>query len=90
MTGCVRAAHPPQPMDARDIDREARAVWEVVAEAAGDRKGLPGIVARTYNLCRDLQRAAASGRVRFHVLMSVVDLFARVVRSSCALQGARV
>ncbi len=76
-------------MDARDLDREARAVWENVAEAAGDRRGLAGMVARTYGLCRDLQRIAGGGRVRFHTLMGVVDLLARVVRNSYGFHGAR-
>jgi hypothetical protein len=78
----LRAIQPIEPMDAREIDRESRAAWEAIAEECGERRGLAGIIARTYLVCRDLQKYAATGRVRRWMLLRVPALIAAAVDRS--------
>lgn len=72
----------PEPMDAREIDREARGIWENIAEEFGDRRGLAGVIARTYLLARDLQRFADGARVKRDTLLSVPKFLYNVLARS--------
>lgn len=70
------------PMDAREMDREVRAIWENIAEEYGDRRGMAGLIARTYMLGRAYQRYAAAGHVSTEVLLAVPRFLYNIIARS--------
>jgi hypothetical protein len=78
----------PGPMSAVEIDREARAIWENIAGETGSRRGLPGAIARTYLLARDIQRAIENGGMA-RTMWSLVRFFETVIARSFGMREPR-
>ena len=71
-------------MTAREIDREARRVWDgIVAETHTRRFSHAGKISRLYNVARDLQQAARDG-ASLRTLRAVVEFLNRVLNHSFA------
>ena len=71
----------PTPVDAREIDRCARAIWDNIAGETGSRRETAAKVARLYNVCRDIQRAREQGAMAA-TLWAIVKLIIAVVRGA--------
>jgi hypothetical protein len=86
-TGCIRVG--PMPLDARELDRHCRDVWDNIAGETGLRTAHAKKVTRLYMLCRDIQQAALDG-ARFETVRKVIDLICHVAVRSFGMRLERV
>jgi len=87
-TGAVRAIVGPSPLDAIELNRRVRAVWDNIADETGLRTAHAKKVARLYNVCRDIQQAALEG-ARFATVRAVIDLIWEVAVRSYGMRMER-
>ena len=76
-------------MDARELDRRCRNIWDNIAEETGLRTAHAKKVTRLYNVCRDIQQAALSG-ARSATVRAILDLIYEVAVRSYGMRLERI